>query len=68
MNQRPPNKDETTEGIKTMMRAVQVTRAKGPFELIEREIPQPANRGHRVSVRHCREHHLSTSPEQLARK
>ena len=33
MNQKPPNKDETIGGIKTMMRAVQVTRAKGPFEL-----------------------------------
>ncbi len=24
-----------------MMRAVQVTRVKGPFEIIEREIPNP---------------------------
>jgi hypothetical protein len=41
MNQRPPNKDETTEGIKTMMPAVQVTRANGPFELVERKSRNP---------------------------
>ena len=53
MNQRPPNKDETTEGIKTMMRAVQVTRANGPFELVEREIPQPAAGQVRIKVEAC---------------
>jgi hypothetical protein len=53
MNQRPANTDKTTEGIKTMMRAVQVTRAKGPFELVEREIPQPAAGQVRIKVEAC---------------
>jgi D-arabinose 1-dehydrogenase-like Zn-dependent alcohol dehydrogenase len=35
------------------MRAVQVARAKGPFELVEREIPQPGNRQVRVKVQAC---------------
>ena len=36
-----------------MMRAVQVTRSKGPFELIEREIPQPAAGQVRIKVEAC---------------
>jgi D-arabinose 1-dehydrogenase-like Zn-dependent alcohol dehydrogenase len=52
-NQRPPDKDETIGGITRMMRAVQVTRAKGPFELIEREIPQPAAGQVRIKVDAC---------------
>lgn len=35
------------------MRAVQVTRPKGPFELVEREIPQPAPGWVRVKVQAC---------------
>jgi alcohol dehydrogenase/propanol-preferring alcohol dehydrogenase len=35
------------------MRAVQVTQAKGPFELVEREIPQPGPRQVRVRVEAC---------------
>ena len=35
------------------MRAVQVTRPAGPFELIEREIPQPGPRQVRVKVQAC---------------
>ena len=53
MNQKPPNKDETIGGLTTMMRAVQVTRAKGPFELVEREIPQPAAGQVRIKVEAC---------------
>jgi alcohol dehydrogenase/propanol-preferring alcohol dehydrogenase len=52
-NQRAPDKDETIGGITRMMRAVQVTRAKGPFELIEREIPQPAAGQVRIKVDAC---------------
>ena len=36
-----------------MMRAVQVTRVKGPFELVEREIPQPAAGQMRIKVEAC---------------
>ena len=53
MNEKPPNKDETTGGITRMMRAVQVTRANGPFELVEREIPQPAAGQVRIKVEAC---------------
>jgi D-arabinose 1-dehydrogenase-like Zn-dependent alcohol dehydrogenase len=35
------------------MRAVQVTQAKGPFELVEREIPQPGPRQVRIKVHAC---------------
>ena len=35
------------------MRAVQVTRPGGPFELVEREIPQPGPRQVRVRVQAC---------------
>jgi alcohol dehydrogenase/propanol-preferring alcohol dehydrogenase len=35
------------------MRAVQVTRPGGPFELVEREIPQPGPRQVRVKVQAC---------------
>jgi D-arabinose 1-dehydrogenase-like Zn-dependent alcohol dehydrogenase len=35
------------------MRAVQVTRANGPFELVEREIPDPGPRNVRVKVQAC---------------
>ena len=61
MNQRTPNKDENqkipntdkTIGITGMMRAVQVTRAKGPFELVERKIPLPAAGQVRIKVEAC---------------
>jgi len=35
------------------MRAVQVTRPGGPFEMVEREIPQPGHRQVRVRVQAC---------------
>jgi D-arabinose 1-dehydrogenase-like Zn-dependent alcohol dehydrogenase len=35
------------------MRAVQVSRAGGPFEIVEREIPQPGARHVRVKVQAC---------------
>jgi len=35
------------------MRAVQVTRAKGPMELVEREIPQPPSGSVRIQVQAC---------------
>ena len=35
------------------MHAVQVTRANGPFELIEREIPQPGAGSVRIKVEAC---------------
>ena len=36
-----------------LMRAVQVTRANGPFELVERNIPEPGLRNVRVKVLAC---------------
>ena len=53
MNQRPPNTNETNGGNTRMMRAVQVTRVKGPFELVEREVPQPAAGQVRIKVEAC---------------
>src|SRR5712664_2959983 len=35
------------------MRAVQVSRAKGPFELVEREIPEPGAGSIRIKVQAC---------------
>ena len=35
------------------MRAVPVTQAKGPFQLVEREIPQPRSREVRIKVEAC---------------
>jgi alcohol dehydrogenase len=35
------------------MRVVQVTRANGPFEIVEREIPQPARGQVRIKVEAC---------------
>jgi D-arabinose 1-dehydrogenase-like Zn-dependent alcohol dehydrogenase len=35
------------------MRAVQVTAAKGPFQVVEREVPQPAARQVRVRIEAC---------------
>jgi D-arabinose 1-dehydrogenase-like Zn-dependent alcohol dehydrogenase len=35
------------------MRAVQVTKAKGPFEMVEREIPQPGAGTVRIKVQAC---------------
>jgi D-arabinose 1-dehydrogenase-like Zn-dependent alcohol dehydrogenase len=40
-------------GIMPKMRAVQVTRPKGPFEIIEREIPEPGGGDVRVKVEAC---------------
>ena len=36
-----------------MMRAVQVSRANGPFELVERELPEPAPNQVRIRVEAC---------------
>src|SRR5262245_7430382 len=35
------------------MRAVQVSKSGGPFEMVEREIPEPAPRQIRVKVQAC---------------
>jgi D-arabinose 1-dehydrogenase-like Zn-dependent alcohol dehydrogenase len=35
------------------MRAVQVPRAKGPFEIVEREIPEPTPGSVRIKVQAC---------------
>jgi D-arabinose 1-dehydrogenase-like Zn-dependent alcohol dehydrogenase len=35
------------------MRALQVTKPGGPFEMVERDIPQPGPREVRVKVRAC---------------
>jgi D-arabinose 1-dehydrogenase-like Zn-dependent alcohol dehydrogenase len=36
-----------------MMRAVQVSKARGPFELVERELPEPADNQIRIKVEAC---------------
>ncbi len=38
---------------KTMMKAVQVSRAGAPFELVEREVPEPSERQVRIKVEAC---------------
>ena len=35
------------------MRSVQVSKPKGPFEIVEREIPEPAARQVRIKVQAC---------------
>ena len=35
------------------MRAVQVSRAKGPFEIVERDIPEPGSGSVRIKVQAC---------------
>ena len=35
------------------MKAIQVTRAKGPFELVERPIPEPGTGEVRIKVEAC---------------
>ncbi|HUE17836.1 MAG TPA: alcohol dehydrogenase catalytic domain-containing protein [Planctomycetaceae bacterium] len=35
------------------MRAVQITRPKGPLELVEREIPEPGEGSARIKVQAC---------------
>jgi D-arabinose 1-dehydrogenase-like Zn-dependent alcohol dehydrogenase len=35
------------------MRAVQVPQAKGPFEIVEREIPEPSPGSVRIKVQAC---------------
>src|SRR5437764_5957099 len=44
---------DTIGGIMSRMRVVQVTRPNGPFELIEREIPEPGIGQVRVKVEAC---------------
>jgi D-arabinose 1-dehydrogenase-like Zn-dependent alcohol dehydrogenase len=38
---------------KKKMRAVQVSKPKGPFELVEREIPEPGPGDVRIKVQAC---------------
>ena len=35
------------------MRSVQVSKANGPFEIVERDIPDPGNRQVRIKVEAC---------------
>jgi D-arabinose 1-dehydrogenase-like Zn-dependent alcohol dehydrogenase len=44
---------KTTGGIMSKMRAVQVTRPKGPLEIVEREIPEPGTGHVRIKVEAC---------------
>jgi D-arabinose 1-dehydrogenase-like Zn-dependent alcohol dehydrogenase len=44
---------KTTGGIMSKMRAVQVTRPKGPLEIVEREIPEPGAGHVRIKVEAC---------------
>ena len=41
------------EGFVTKMRVVQVSRPNGPFELVEREIPEPGDAAVRIKVEAC---------------
>src|SRR5262249_31955895 len=43
----------TIGGIMSKMRVVQVSRPKGPFELVEREIPEPGAGTVRIKVQAC---------------
>jgi D-arabinose 1-dehydrogenase-like Zn-dependent alcohol dehydrogenase len=43
----------TMGGIMPKMRVVQVSRPKGPFELVEREIPEPGAGAVRIKVQAC---------------
>ena len=42
------------------MRAVQVTKAKGPFEMVERDIPEPGPGDVRIKVQACGVCHSDT--------
>jgi D-arabinose 1-dehydrogenase-like Zn-dependent alcohol dehydrogenase len=35
------------------MRAVQISKPKGPFEIVEREIPEPRDRKVRIKIQAC---------------
>jgi D-arabinose 1-dehydrogenase-like Zn-dependent alcohol dehydrogenase len=41
------------EAVMPKVRAVQVAKKGGPFELVERELPQPGPREVRVKVQAC---------------
>src|SRR5215207_3009616 len=43
----------TSGGTMSKMRAVQVPYAKGPFEIVEREIPEPGAGSVRIKVEAC---------------
>ncbi len=47
------NEKSNGEEAMPMMRVVQVPRAKGPFELVEREIPEPGAGSVRIKVQAC---------------
>src|SRR4051794_1620790 len=49
----PNSATSTSNNTRTKMRAVQVTRPGGPFEMVEREIPTPGKREVRVKVQAC---------------
>ena len=49
------------------MRAVQVSKAGGPFEMVEREIPEPGPRQVRVKVQACGICHSDSLRRTLAR-
>src|SRR6267143_1447108 len=42
-----------TGGAMSTMRAVQVSRPNGPFELVEREIPEPGTSSVRIKISAC---------------
>ena len=44
---------ETIGGTMSKMRVVQISRPKGPFELVEREIPEPGAGSVRIKVQAC---------------
>lgn len=50
---RPLATNQPEEMFVNTMRAVQVPQAKGPFEIVEREIPQPGPGSVRVKVQAC---------------
>src|SRR5262245_19899333 len=48
-----PEHTPRTEEVMAMMRVAQVSRPKGPFELVERPIPEPTAGTVRIKVRAC---------------
>ena len=49
-----------------MMRAVQVSKPNGPFELVERELPEPASGQIRIKVEACGVCHSDVAIKQGA--
>jgi propanol-preferring alcohol dehydrogenase len=48
-----PASETSLEAIMTKMKAIQVSKANAPFEVVEREIPAPADRQVRIKVEAC---------------